>query len=341
MKNYIGISRDHSISMRRVAIAAREDYNALIASFKENTIRTGIDTVMSVVECGTNVGRSVTGNRFDVVNSSISAVKSLQSYKTDGSSTPLFDSVVMLIDQLAAVPDAKDPDVSFLVMVVTDGEDNSSVRSAQELASRINTLIGTDRWTFTFRVPYGYKNALVSRGFPEYVIQEFGADNATEFTKSSASTVAATTSFYNDRSAGKKSKANFYADTSDMKTMDVKRSLTEITKLVRVLKIDGIAPKTWISNWFADTTKETYVLGSCYYQLTKTEKIQPQKKIIVWDKRNNRYYTGADARYLLNLPEGVETKVAPGSTPQFEVFVQSTSVNRHLVDRTNLLVYTG
>ena len=152
-KNYIGISRDHSVSMNRVATAAKEDYNSLIATFKENTIRTGIDTVMSVVECGTKVIGQTT-NRFDVVNSSISAVKSLTTYKTDGSSTPLFDSVAMLIDQLSAVPDALSQDVSFLVMVVTDGENTSGKTTGRALAAQINKLISTDRWTFTFRVPF-------------------------------------------------------------------------------------------------------------------------------------------------------------------------------------------
>ena len=181
----------------------------------------------------------------------------------------------------------------------------------------------------------------MNMGIPEYVIQEFSADNSQEYTKSSVETVAATTAFYDDRVRGVKSKANFYADTADLKTAGVKRNLTEITKMVKVLKVDSIQPKTWISKCYEGYTNQPYVLGPCFYQLTKTEKIQPQKKIIVWDKRNNRYYTGADARYLLNLPEGVETKVAHGSNPQFEVFVQSTSINRHLVDRTNLLVYTG
>ena len=340
MKNYVGISRDHSVSMSRVAKAAMQDYNALIESFKQNTIRSGIDTVMSVVECGTKVA-GYTKNRFDVQNSSISAVKPLQSYKTDGSCTPLFESVQMLVDQLNNVPDRNSDDVSFLVMIVTDGENNSGSVTGPQLASTLKNLVATDRWTFTFRVPHDSKSKLVQMGIPDYMIEEFGADNVQEYAASTMRSVAATTAFYDDRTKGIKSKANFYADTSTLKTAEVKKNLTEITKLVTVLKVDGIAPKTWISKWFEDFTKQTYVLGSCYYQLTKTEKIQPQKKIIVWDKRNNRYYTGADARYLLNLPEGVETKVAPGANPQFEVFVQSTSVNRHLVDRTNLLVYTG
>ena len=102
MKNYIGISRDHSGSMSMIANAAARDYNDNIASIKEGATEHSIDTIVSVVKCGT--GRPAK-NVMEVVNSNVNALKPLTGYVADGNATPLFDSVNMLIDQLAALTD--------------------------------------------------------------------------------------------------------------------------------------------------------------------------------------------------------------------------------------------
>ncbi len=124
MKNYIGISRDHSRSMNSLAGAAAKDYNSNIESIKLNSEKENQDTIISVVECGVGVAGKVVRS---VVNSTVSKLKPLREseYHTNGSSTPLYDSVGELIEILEKVPDANDPSVSFLVMVITDGEENS------------------------------------------------------------------------------------------------------------------------------------------------------------------------------------------------------------------------
>lgn len=86
---------------------------------------------------------------------------------------PLFDSVDKLIDLLSAAPDANDPSVSFLVMVITDGEENSSMIKGPALAAKIRNRQATDRWTFVFRVPFGGKAELVRLGIPAGNIQEW------------------------------------------------------------------------------------------------------------------------------------------------------------------------
>jgi hypothetical protein len=80
-----------------------------------------------------------------------------------------------------------------------------------------------------------------------------------------------------------------------------------------------------------------YELGKAYYQLTKSEKIQPQKHICVMEKKTKKVYAGSYARDLLGLP-ATEVKVSPQTNPEFDVFVQSTSINRKLVPGTRLLV---
>lgn len=152
-KNYIGVSRDHSASMTPIRGAAAQDYNALISDVKKAALENEVDTIVSVVKCG--VGHRAENIR-DVINSSVTTLKPITAYEASGSGTPLFESVLMLVDDLQKVPDASAPDVSFLVMVITDGQDNRSQwGSAERLAAKIRTLQATDKWTFVFRVPRG------------------------------------------------------------------------------------------------------------------------------------------------------------------------------------------
>lgn len=55
MKQYVGFSRDHSISMRPLQVAAKNDYNQNIDAIKKAAVKEDIDTIVSVVECGTAV----------------------------------------------------------------------------------------------------------------------------------------------------------------------------------------------------------------------------------------------------------------------------------------------
>lgn len=82
----------------------------------------------------------------------------------------------------------------------------------------------------------------------------------------------------------------------------------------------------------------SYKIGSTFYQLTKTEEVQPQKKVAVREKTTGRLFTGQTARAILGLPNSY-VKVAPASHPRYDIFVQSTSPNRKLVPRTTAIVF--
>ena len=81
----------------------------------------------------------------------------------------------------------------------------------------------------------------------------------------------------------------------------------------------------------------TYRTGGAFYQLSKSEKVQPKKQISVLEKKTDRIYTGPEARALLGLPD-VEVRIKPDHNDEFTIFVQSTSVNRKLVPNTRLLL---
>jgi hypothetical protein len=338
MKNYIGISRDHSGSMSMIALAAGRDYNDNIASIKEGATEHSIDTIVSVVKCGT--GRPAK-NVMEVVNSNVTTLKPIADgrYNADGNCTPLFDSVSMLIDQLSDVPDATDPNVSFVVMTITDGQDNASTISGPQLAKRIKTLQATDRWTFVFRVPKGDKRPLVQMGIPEGNILEWeqserGVQAATVATRS------AFRDFYSARSLGATSTDKFYADLSNVSLKEVKQNLVDISGQVIVYEIDDANDGAQIRDFVQDQGI-TFVKGCAFYELKKTETVQDYKQIAIRDKTTGAVYSGYSARDLLGLPHTGEVKLAPGMHGNYEIYIQSTSINRKLTKGMGLMIWTG
>lgn len=77
--------------------------------------------------------------------------------------------------------------------------------------------------------------------------------------------------------------------------------------------------------------------GRGFYQFTKAETIQDYKEIILREKASGDMFTGARARELLDLPESGTVRMKPKSLEKYEVFVQSTSVNRKIKGGTKFL----
>ena len=336
MKNYFGFVRDHSASMHPLTAAAKRDYNANINCIREEAIASKLDTIVSVMQCG--IGRP-TKNEFEIINSSVTKLKPMQSYSATGTCTPLYDAVMQLIESLEATPDINNPDVAYLVFVTTDGEENASYVTAKELSNKIQELQKTDRWTFVFRVPRGSRNSVISRlqlpagNVIEWDQTDRGVAEATQATTSAFKT------FYQKRQAGEKSSKTFYADLSAVSKAQVKNSLTDITGEVSVFDVPEAMK---IKDFFLDTTG-TFQQGCGFYELTKREKeVQDYKKIVLYDIRARKYYGGDDARGLLGLPEtgsGVSVALAPGDHAGYRIFIQSTSVNRKLLAETKVLYW--
>lgn len=334
LKNYIGFSCDHSASMGHIVEAARKDFNSNIESLREAAIAHSQDTIVSVIKCGFRdpfIHGSSTKNEFEYVNSNVLAIQPIRSggYIARGNSTPLFDSVGELIESFKKVPDANDPDVSFLIMVITDGQDNSSrTWSAARLSAEISRLQATDRWTFVFRVPRGYKSDLVRMGIPSGNILEWdqtdkGVETASKVTSTSMS------NFYAARSVGAKSTSTFYANVGDVDVKKVKAQLVDISSEVQIFSVlpqeDGEQIRVFCENRISGPMLK----GAAFYELTKLEKkVQDYKQIMVREKSSGKIYCGSAARDLLGLPHSGDIKLAPGSFGAFDVFVQSTSVNR-------------
>lgn len=341
MKQYVGISRDHSGSMYSLAASARDDYNELTKTLQTNSRKFLIDTAVSVVECGIlNKNTYHTENKFVVDTMDVNTIVPLSEYETTGRNTPLFDSVQMLIDNFKMVPDYNSPTTSFLLMICTDGGDNASNISGRQLAKTIHELEMTDKWTITFRVPTGYAHHLQGLGINQHNILEFDASSSDGWKSSTAKTTSAVDEFYVARTQGQTSTRSFYTkvDTSKLDTKTVRQELSNVSKRVKIVRVtkdeNGNSIKDLITK-----KQGSYAIGSGYYQLTKKETISPRKQLIIWDKDSGEYYSGVEARTLLGLVSNGDLKIEPANFPQFEVFIQSTSVNRKLVGGTKVVVF--
>lgn len=339
-KNYIGISRDHSGSMRGLEKAAATDYNNTIRGIRTESIDAGQDTIMFVVKCGVGYGGAVVR---ESVNSSVAVLKEMNAanYIADGNSTPLYDSVGDLIEQFEAVATAAgDIDTaSFLLLAITDGGENSSRKwSASKLSAKIKALQRTDRWTFVFRCPNGYARELMrDLGLHEGNIDEW-SQTVKGMEESSAKTQAGFKDYFTGVKEGKKATQKFFTNLKDVSAAEVKAALTDISSQVKLWKVEAkIAIKPFVEGKLGG---KPMAKGGAFYQLTKIEpEVQDYKQVIVRDKVSGSVYSGQAARDMIGLPRYGMSRVAPGDHGQYDIYLQSTSVNRALPAGTSLMYW--
>jgi hypothetical protein len=89
-------------------------------------------------------------------------------------------------------------------------------------------------------------------------------------------------------------------------------------------------------------TRTAYQRGSAFYELVKTEKaVQASKLIVIRNRRDGAVYAGQSARDLLGLPTQGTIKLSPGDHGDWEIFIQSTSSNRHLPVGSKVLYWAN
>jgi hypothetical protein len=324
---------DDSGSMADCYQEAVTQINENLAIARTKAAETGIETTVSLYLFGGGPGVRCLYQRRPIAEA-----KPLGSDFAYGGSTPLRDAICGAITDGFTFKDANDPNTSFLLLCATDGGENSSRRFAIEALPRlIKTALETGRWTPVFMVPRGHKTEMIACGV--------SADNILEWENSRRGaelgfqrTNLATASYMSMRGNGMKSTEKFYAttDLSKLTKAEVQGKLDDIShkfKAVEVTKEVDI--KTFAEE---KTGGRPYVVGSVFYALTKKEKVQPGKEVLIIEKGKKAVWGGAQARGLIGLPTGVAAIVTPGNHAQYDVYVKSTSVNRKLVRGTKILI---
>ena len=255
-------------------------------------------------------------------------------YHTSGM-TALVDATLRAITDLEQTATLYG-DHAFLLYVLTDGQENaSSYGAAQKLKDKLARL--PDNWTVAVLVPD-------NNGVYEAKKFGFSADNIAKWDTTAKGIAEVgemlqrqTDVYMTARSQGITVPRTgiFTMDLSNLSKSTVKTALDKLDKnQYNVYVVQGPeAIKPFVERMFGQ-----YTIGNSFYEFTKREEIQPNKQIAILERSTGNVYTGSNARSMLGLPQGDYVKVTPADHPDFDLFVQSTSVNRKLIPGTNVLV---
>lgn len=247
--------------------------------------------------------------------------------------TALLDATDKAVDDLSQTATLYG-DHAFLVWVLTDGQENRSRKTtALKLAAKLRSL--PENWTVGVLVP-DQRGVFEAKGFgfPADNIAVWNANNAAGVAEVGETIRQATDNFMVARAKGVRGTKSIFSTGLDaVNAKTVHATLTPLTDsfvLIPVSFAEEIRQRV-------ERAGRLYTKGKAFYQLTKTEDIQATKKIAVRERSTGKIYTGPDARKLIGLPDR-EVRVKPDHNPEYDIFVQSTSVNRKLVPNTQVLV---
>lgn len=331
--NHIAILVDESGSMEHLRTKVPGVVQEQINAIRQSSYDAGQETLVSIYSFNTANGRTRNGVRTEPKAHCVNAFPEAAIFGPyhPGGGTPLNDSIHFVLDRLEAAKKGR-ADESFLVIVVTDGDENESAASAP--GARIHRLLGTDRWSFAFLVPPGATHMTMTRtNVAGGCIQEWEATEA-GLRQASVSTQAGIGNYYAARAAGGTKTAAFFTDLSKVKKADLKK-LEDVSGDLKRWTVDKESP---IAE-FVQRKFGSYSIGHAYYELTKPEKIQSHKDLLIAERASKKVFGGSQAKALIGLTSGpgVTVAVKPGNHANFRIFVKSTSMNRKLVRGTDLL----
>ncbi len=339
LHTHVAFCIDESGSVARIVKPLVEAYNQTVIDIRNAVLDEGQEASMTALAFGDKNLK----HRLLYVGQQVQTVKPLRHTDLNPSGmTPLFDSVYRAIKKLEELDDGKE-DTSLIVSVVTDGYENSSQDPGISATIRLmEEKTALDRWTFTFLVPNGQEMTF-ARDFNIPVGNVQGWDTKTAKGTKDAFIVssAAYRGFFKEKSAagvGKKmASKSFYSSTADLTVRTARSELSEITRQV-VFYTANTDRK--IREVILDAGKE-WIRGAAFYALIKTEKkVQPYKMVALRVKTSGKVYSGQAAREMLGIGQAPGTvRLVPGDHGKFDVFIQSTSVNRKILAGTEVLYW--
>jgi hypothetical protein len=257
-------------------------------------------------------------------------------YQTRGNRTALIDAALQSQKDLARTAQMYG-EHAFLTYVLTDGENNVNSHRAGDLRDQMR--LQPAHWTVACLVPDARgKHEAQSFGFAPDNIAIWNPNAARGVEEAGSVMRAATDRFMEGRTRGVTGTRSLFSTGADaVNAATVQAALAPLAP--SKYETLPVGTDAYIQP-FVEATGRRYVKGSGYYQLTKTETIQRNKNIVIREKGGaQRVFSGPQARDLLGLG-GDDVRVRPDRNPDYDVFVQSSSVNRRLVAGTALLIIT-
>ena len=335
LQTHVAFCIDESGSVKGIVKPLVEAYNQTVTDIRSAVLDEGQEASMTALAFGDRVLK----HRILYVGQQVQTVTPLD-YKSLNPTgmTPLFDSVWRAIKKLEELDDGKEG-TSFVVSVVTDGQENNSVDpGVTSTVKEMQKKIKTDRWTFTFLVPNRSEDHF-SRQFniPRGNVQGWDEKTARGTKEAFVVSSVAFKGYFKERSRGIRSSKSFYSSTADLTVREARSALSEITG-----QVEFIVPHMdcQIRDAIIGHGKE-WIKGAAFYALIKTEKkVQPYKMVALRVKTSGKVYSGQVAREMLGIGQATDTvRLVPGDHGKFDVFIQSTSVNRKIPAGTEVLYW--
>lgn len=332
--NHIAFVLDKSSSIETYGLtqAVRQTFDDQLRHLATLAKEHGQETRVSLYQFNESVERTFWEEDIE------RAVKLEIHYRPWGN-TAVRDAAMQAALDLQSLPN-RGTDHSYLLYVVTDGEDNRSRNSAEKLRRMINDAGKV--WTFAALVPNqrAVDEAVQRCGFPpgNVAIWETtvaGLEGAGWAMRD------ASTSYYAGRATGMTATASLF--TPDVSAIDQKTVNRELRRLepIKYQIHEALAGPIQISDFVEARTGRPYVKGHSHYLLRKRETVQAQKDIILVQKRTGTAFQGThdEVRGLLKLPS-YEVRVNPAAHPDYDIYVRSDSVNRKLASGDRVLTLT-
>jgi hypothetical protein len=335
LTNHVTLVLDRSGSMQGHKNAVIRAVDAQIASLAEMSVKMDQETRVTVV---------IFDDVVDVLvyDKDVLRLPSIKEYYQPRNMTALVDATLRSIDDLEKIPELYS-DHAYLLFVLTDGAENASKNTPSTLAARVRGL--SENWTVAALVP-DMRGEMYAKqcGFPPGNILQWDVTSEAGFQQAADTISRATETFMTNRASGVRgSRSVFSTGAEAVNAKTIKSAGLDAVDPKSFMLVhatnDGVMRNPAIREWVMNEAGHTYRTGMAYYELTKSEKIQPQKSVMVMDKKTKKVYGGQEARNLLGLPD-MEVRVKPDFNPDFKIFVQSTSTNRKLVGNTQVLLMT-
>jgi hypothetical protein len=257
------------------------------------------------------------------------AIRTEFAQRSVGQMTALRDAIGVALERVqASTAEAQ------LVSVFTDGGENSSILwSTARLSALVAKLEATGKLTLTLAGPKQARDHLSAIGIP---VANFRAWDGTEdeLQQTARATTAALNTYTAQRAAGVTSTGKFYADLTQVTPAGIRAN----TKQVQPAQVRTVT-RYMAGRAIADFYGRDFKPGTHYYQLIKPEYLQDDKDLVILIKDKGEYRQGSRAvRTLLGLPEVGKVRINPGPhTDKYEIYVQSSSVNRKVVEGQQML----
>jgi hypothetical protein len=328
LKNHIAVLLDVSISMRSILPQVKTVFQNQIEFLRKKSILAEQETRVSVYTFSDQVQNLI----YDV---DVARPMEIDTLKSIGN-TALLDAVGMSLDDFTLLPE-KYGDHSFILYLLTDGEENSSRKFNPAMIKQKIAGLPENYSVCAFAPSRNSMELLEAYGIPKGNIEKWDTTEA-GIKEVGLKFEQSMDNFYVARTKGIRASSTVFSDLSKLTLDDVKTVAKEVKNYQIIINEDVKA--VYIKPLVETKLNINYVKGRSFYELVKNETVQEDKEIAIQDKKTGKVYVGYDARAILNLPRVGSVKITPVQSPKWNIYVQSNAVNRNVIPKQRVLVLT-